>query len=68
MYLEELQYSLLCATVYFDNLWTNNENNSFFFLEFQFPDNTCTVALCTTCLMHRNQYIFWRQAGPPPCY
>ena len=40
MYIEELPYSLLCATVYFDNLWKNKkENNSFFFCEFQFPDN-----------------------------
>ena len=69
MYLEELQYSLLCATVCFDNLWTNNnENNSFFFLEFQFPENTCTVALCATFLMHRNQHNFWRQIKQGLCH
>ena len=66
MYVEEIQYSLLCATVYFDNLWKNKkENNSFFFLEFQFLDNILKTKkkskLCATCLMHRNQYVFWRQ-------
>ena len=52
MYIEELPYSLLCATVYFDNLWKNKkENNSLFFFEFQFLDNILKTKKSQNCVL-----------------
>ena len=75
MYIEELPYTLLCATVYFDNLCKNKkENNSIFFFEFQFLDNILKTkkqvktvhylpnAQKPVCFLETNK------AGPPPCH
>ena len=62
MYVEELPYSLLCATVYFDNLWKNKkENNSLFFFEFQFLDNILTTK-------KKSKLCYLPNAQKPPCH
>ena len=63
MYVEELPYSLLCATVYFDNLWKKKKkNNSLFFFELQFPDNI----LKTQKKVKTVHYL--PNAQKPPCH
>ena len=64
MYIEEVQYSLLCATVYFDNLWKNKkENNSFFFLEFQFPDNILKTKKSENCVPNAQKLVHYLETN-----